>query len=209
MGPARNGRPATEEQWADAHAGASGYHASKVLQERVALRARVPVTTVLPTAPIGPGDHRPTPTGRMVLDVMSGRMRGTLAGGMNVVPVEDVASAHVLALRHGAPGERYIAGGVNMGLAELWRVIAAAAGSRAPRLRVPYAAALLAGGADEMRVRVSGSEPRVPLEGVRMGRLRMYASSDKAMHALGYRPTPIIPAIERAITWYRAHGYAA
>lgn len=208
VGPARDGRPATEEQWADAHERASAYHRSKVLQERVAFRARVPVTSVLPTAPIGPGDHRPTPTGQMLLDVMNGRMWGTLGGGMNAVAVEDVAAAHVLALQRGAAGERYIAGGVNMSLAELWRVIAVAAGRRAPRLRIPYAMALTAGGADELRARVTGAEPRVPLEGVRMGRLRMYVSSDKAKRELGYRATPIVPAIERAVAWYRANGYA-
>ncbi|MBV9100791.1 MAG: NAD-dependent epimerase/dehydratase family protein [Candidatus Dormibacteraeota bacterium] len=208
VGPARNGHPATEEQWADAHSGSSAYHRSKVLQERAALRARVSVTTVLPTAPVGPGDHRPTPTGRMVLDVMRGRMWGTLGGGMNVVSVEDAAAAHVLALERGEPGERYIAGGVNLSLAELWRVIAVAAGRRAPRLRIPYAIALAAGGVDEARARLTGAEPRVPLEGVRMGHVRMYVSSDKAQRELGYRPTPIVPAIERAVAWYRTHGYA-
>ena len=209
VGPARASVPATEEDWADAHQAASAYHESKVVQERAALAARIPVVTVLPTAPLGPGDHRPTPTGRMVLDVMSGRIWGILGGGMNVVDVDDVAWAHVAALERGRARQRYLAGGVNLSLAELWRLIAAAAGRAAPRVRIPYALAALAGAADELRCRATGGDPRVPLEGVRMGRLQMHVSSAKAGEELGYRASPILPAIERAVAWYRAHGYAA
>jgi dihydroflavonol-4-reductase len=209
VGPARDGRLATEEDWADHHHAASAYHASKVQQERVALAARIPVTTVLPTAPIGAGDHRPTPTGRMIVDLMRGRIPATLGGGMNVVAVGDVAEAHVLALERGRPGERYLAGGVNLTLAELWRVIARAAGRRAPTLRMPYAVALGAGYADQLRCRLVGGEPRVPLEGVRMGRLPMHVSSDKAVRELGYQASPLGPAIEQAVGWYRDNGYAA
>jgi dihydroflavonol-4-reductase len=209
VGPARGLRPARESDWASPHHAASAYHASKVLQERAALAARIPVVTVLPTAPIGRGDTRPTPTGRMVLDVMRGRMPAFLAGGMNVVDVADVGSAHVLALEHGKPRERYIAGGVNLSLAELFALIARAAGRRAPRLRMPYPVALAAAAVDEVRSRVLGAPPRVPLEGVRMGRLMMYSSSEKAAKELGYRPHPIAPAIDSAVRWYRDHGYAA
>lgn len=208
-GPAHAGRPADERDWASAHGAASTYHASKVAQERAALAARVPVVTVLPTAPLGAGDRRPTPTGRMVLDVMRGRVPAFLDGGMNVVAVEDVARAHVLALERGTVRERYIAGGVDMSLAELFRLIAAAAGRAAPRLRMPYALALAAAAADELRSRIARTEPAIPLEGVRMGRLPMYASSAKAERDLGYRATAVEPAIERAVRWYRDHGYAA
>ena len=209
VGPATASGPATEAEWADSHHAASAYHQSKVLQERAALAARIPVITVLPTAPMGSGDHRPTPTGRMVLDVMKGRIWGTLGGGMNVVDVDDVAWAHVAALEHGRPRQRYLAGGVNLSLAELWRLIAAAAGRAAPRVRIPYALAAAAGAVDELRCRATGAEPRVPLEGVRMGRLHMYVSNARAQDELGYRPSPVVPAIERAVAWYRAHGYAA
>lgn len=209
VGPAKGLRPAQESDWASPHHTASAYHASKVLQERAALAARIPVVTVLPTAPIGPGDARPTPTGRMVLDVMRGRMPAFLAGGMNAVDVDDVARVHVLALEHGKPRERYIAGGVNLTLAELFAVIARAAGRRAPRRRMPYPVAFAAAAVDELRSRLTGAAPRVPLEGVRMGRLMMYASSEKATSELGYQPHPIAPAIDGAVRWYRAHGYAA
>ena len=209
VGAARDGRPASEADWAEPHGPVRGYHDSKVAQERVALAARIPVITVLPTAPLGAGDGRPTPTGRMVLDVMRSRMPATLGGGMNVVAVTDVAAGHVLALERGRPRERYLLGGANLTLLELMRRIAVAAERRPPRRRMPYALALAAGYVDELRCRISGAEPRVPIEGVRMGREFMYASSEKAQRELGYAPSPIEPAIDDAVRWYRTHGYAA
>ena len=208
LAPAWDSRPVREDSWAEPHPGASTYHASKLMQERAALTARVPVVTVLPTAPIGAGDHRPTPTGRIVVDLLRGRMPATLGGGMNVVPVEDVAAAHVLALERGHPHERYIAGGVNVSLAELWRLIAHAAGRRARVVRLPYAIAAAAARVDEARARITGGSPAIPLEGVRMGRLEMYSSSDKAVRELGYRQSSVSAAVERSVRWYRDHAYA-
>jgi dihydroflavonol-4-reductase len=208
VGPARNGRPADESDWADPHHGTWGYHASKVEQERAALAGRTPVVTVLPTAPIGPRDRRPTPTGRMVLDLMRGRVPAYLGGGMNVVDVRDAARAHVLALERGRPQERYLAGGANLTLAELFGSIAAAAGRPAPRMRMPYPLALVAAAADEARVAVMGGDPAVPLEGVRMGRLRMFSTSAKAELELEYRPSPIDAAIHASVRWYADNGYA-
>ena len=207
--PASRSRPATESGWADASHQAGSYHASKLAAERAALRARIPVTTVLPTAPVGPGDRRPTPTGKIIVDLMSGRMPATLGGGMNIVAVEDVAAAHVLALQRGRPRERYIAGGVNLTLAELWRLIARASGRPQRAFRLPYAIAAAASRLDAVRVRATGGVPAIPLEGVRMGRLEMYSSSAKAAAELGYRPSSPADAIERAVRWYRDHGYAA
>jgi dihydroflavonol-4-reductase len=207
--PASGSRPATEGEWADAGHQAWSYHASKLAAERAALRAPIPVTTVLPTAPVGPGDRRPTPTGRIIVDLLRGRMPATLGGGMNIVAVEDVAAAHVLALERGRPSERYIAGGVNLTLAELWRLIARASGRPERTLRLPYAIAVAAARVDAVRVRVTGGAPTIPLEGVRMGRLEMYSSSAKAAGELGYRPSNPADAIERAVRWYRDHGYAA
>jgi dihydroflavonol-4-reductase len=208
VGPLRGGRLATESDWAEGHAGL-GYHASKVRQERAALRANLPVVTVLPTAPIGPGDARPTPTGQIVVDVMGGRIPAYLDGAMNLVAVEDVARAHVLALERGRPGERYLAGGTNLSLAEVLDLFARKAGTRPPRWRMPYPVALTAALLDEARCRLwPGAEPRIPLEGVRMGRERMMVRIDKAKDELGYRPTSVEDAAGRAVAWYRAHGYA-
>ena len=202
-------RPVTERDWAAAGHGCETYHESKLLSERVALSARIPAITVLPTAPVGPGDHRPTPTGKILIDLLRGRMPATLGGGMNVVAVEDVATAHMLALEHGRLRERYIAGGVNLSLAELWRLIARAAGRPARAFPLPYVIAAAAARVDAVRTRVTGGSPAIPLEGVHMGRLEMYASSVKAVDELGYRASSVGDAVERAVRWYREHGYAA
>ncbi|HEY6470962.1 MAG TPA: NAD-dependent epimerase/dehydratase family protein [Candidatus Dormibacteraeota bacterium] len=209
LAPASGSRPVTERSWAEPHPGAVTYHASKLLQERAALSATTPVITVLPTAPIGPGDHRPTPTGKIIVDLLRGRMPATLRGGMNVVAVEDVAAAHVLALERGMVRERYIAGGVNLSLAELWRLIARAAGKPARVVPLPYVIAAAAARADDVRVRLVGGTPAVPLEGVRMGRLDMFSTSAKAIDELGYRPSSVGAAVERSVRWYHEHGYAA
>jgi len=165
--------------------------------------------TVLPTTPIGPGDSRPTPTGRMVLDLMRGRIPAYVDGAMNLVAVEDAGRAHVLALERGRPGERYLIGGQNLSIAEVMELISRRAGRRPPAWRLPYWAALTAGWMDELRCRaLPGSEPRVPLEGVRMSRQRMLVRIDKARDELGYRPTSVEAAAGRAVAWYRAHGYA-
>lgn len=207
--PAADARPATERDWASGRHTTWSYHASKLAGERAALTAPIQVTSVLPTAPIGPGDRRPTPTGRIIVDLLRGRMPATLGGGMNIVPVEDVAAAHVLALERGRPGERYIAGGVNLTLAEFWRLIARAAGMPERTFRLPYAIAVVAARLDAVRVRVTGGVPAVPLEGVQMGRMHMYSSSEKAEQDLGYRPSSADDAIARAVRWYRDNGYAA
>lgn len=209
VGPARRGRPATEADSADETAAASTYHASKLAQEREALAARVPCVLVLPTAPLGPGDWRPTPTGRMVLDVVRGKMRATLGGGINVVDVRDVARAHVAALERGRPGERYLIGACNLSLTELFTLIGRAAGRPAPRLRLPYAVALAAGLVDEALSRRRGSVPAIPLEGVRMARHEMHVDTGKAERELQFRPGPVERAVADAVAWYRRHGYAA
>ncbi len=207
VGPAR-GRPATEEDWADGEP-SSGYHASKLAQERAALAAQLPVVTLLPTAPVGPGDWKPTPTGRLVLDFMRGRMPVRPPdGGLNLVPVEDVARAHVVALERGRPGQRYLLGAQNLTLDRLWELLAPLAGRPLPRWRIPYPAALGLAWADELRCRLTGGVPAVPLEGVRMSRHLMYASSGKAERELGWRPGPVTAALERAVAWYRDRGLA-
>ena len=213
VGPAHGQRPATEDDW-DVENGSSAYHLSKLQQTRTALAAQVPVVLVLPTAPVGPGDWKPTPTGKMVVDFMRGRIFATLGGGLNVVAVEDVASAHVLALQHGRPRERYLVGGENMSLSQLWERLAQICGRAVPTMRIPYPVALTFGWADELRHQllrrgVDGmAAPLIPLEGVRMARHYMYASSDKAQSELGYSATSVTVALERAVRWYRDNGYA-
>src|SRR5438132_4612549 len=152
VGPSYGERPATEDDWA-VEAGSSAYHRSKLQQERVALAAQVPVVLVLPTAPIGPGDWKPTPTGKMVVDFMRGRIFATLVGGLNVVAVEDVARAQVLALQYGRPRERYLVGSENINLSQLWERLAQICGRTAPTVRIPFRLALTLGWSDELRCR--------------------------------------------------------
>jgi dihydroflavonol-4-reductase len=210
VGPAAAGRPATERDW-EVSAGVSAYHRSKVEQERAAVAAQLPVVRVLSTAPVGPGDWRPTPTGRLVVDFLRGRMVvRPPAGGLNLVPVEDAARGHVLALERGRPGERYLLGGQNLTLDQVWDLLGPICGRQVPRVRIPYAAAVALAWTDELRCRAwSGAQPVVPLEGVRMSRHEMHVDGARAAAELGYEAGPIQPALERAVGWYRAHGYAA
>lgn len=189
----------------------SGYHRSKLDQERVAFAARVPVVALLPTAPVGPGDHKPTPTGRLVLDFARGKIvaKAPGRGGMNLVAVEDVARAHAAALERGSIGGRYVLGGENLSMDEIWGLLADLTGRPMPSWRAPYALALAASYVDEARCRVTGATPAVPLEGVRLSRERMYADSSKAQCDLGYSATSVRAALERAVRWYREAGRLA
>jgi dihydroflavonol-4-reductase len=156
---------------------------------REAARAELDAVIVNPTAPVGEGDRRPTPTGRMVARVATGKIRGYLATtGLNVVDVRDVARGHALALEHGARGERYLLGGVNLPLADIFAAIADLAGRPRPRIRVPYSMAVAAARAG-----------LVNPDEVRLARLPMYFSSWKAQNTLGYRPGPVMPALARAV----------
>ncbi len=186
------------------------YKRSKFMAEQEAIRAAaagVPVVIVNPTAPIGPGDWKPTPTGRIILDFLNGKMPAYVDTGLNVVAVEDVAAGHLLAAEKGRIGERYILGARNMTLKQILDTLAAIVGRPAPRVRLPHAVALAAGYADEFFARLRGREPQIPVEGVKMSRHRMFVESDKAERELGYKPTSVEAALERAVRWYEAHGY--
>lgn len=208
LGPARAGWPASEANHAVDHH-ASAYHRSKIEQERVALAARLPVVVLNPSAPVGPGDRKPTPTGRMVLEFARGRMIAKPPrGGLNLVPVEAVARAHVSALTSGRAGERYALGGEDLLFDELWEMLAAVSGRRVPRLRAPYLLALAVAYADEARCRLApGAQPFAPLEGVRMSRERMFVDSSKARRELAFAPGPVRAALERSVAWFREQQY--
>jgi dihydroflavonol-4-reductase len=185
-GPVR-GRPATEADTMPPWEAGIPYKRTKLEAERIALAAGAVV--VNPTAPLGEGDRRPTPTGRVVAGVARRRVRGYLVGtGLNVVDVRDVALGHALALEHGVPGRRYLLGGENVPLEELFARIAGAAGVPAPHLRVPYAA-----------VRALAAARLLNRHEVRLARLPMYFDSTRAERELGYRAGPIGPAVRRAV----------
>ena len=181
------GRLATEDDEPPVWELSVPYKRTKIAAERLALAAGAVV--VNPTAPIGDGDRKPTPTGRMVVNVAHGRMPGFVrTTGLNLVDVRDVARAHALALERGEPGERYILGGVNLPLEEIFAAIADLAGRRRPRLRVPYAVAQAAAKAGFLNA-----------DEVKLARLPMYFSSDKARVRLDYTPGPVEPALARAV----------
>jgi len=186
------------------------YKRSKFLAELEAIKAAsagVPVVIVNPTAPVGPGDWKPTPTGRIIVDFLNGKMPAYVDTGLNVVPVEDVAAGHLLAAEKGRIGERYILGARNMTLKQILDALAQIAGRPAPRVKMPHAVALAAGYADQWISRLTGREPQIPVEGVKMSRHRMFVESDKAERELGYRPSSVEAALERAVRWYEEHGY--
>lgn len=187
------------------------YKASKFLAERVAdeMAARgAPVVTVNPSAPIGPWDVKPTPTGQMIVDFLRGKMVASLDTGLNVVHVRDVARGHILAADRGRIGERYILGNRNMGLLEIFHALARLTGVRAPRFRVPYALAWSAAVAMEGVAALTRRPPQVPLTAVRMAKKRMFFSAEKAVRELGLPQTPPDEALADAVRWFVEHGYA-
>jgi dihydroflavonol-4-reductase len=186
------------------------YKRSKFLAEQEALRAAaegLPVVVVNPTTPVGPGDWKPTPTGRVILNFLNGGMPAYLDTGLNVVAVEDAAAGHLLAADRGRIGERYLLGGRNMTLKEILDVLARIAGRPAPRFRMPHAVALAAGYADAAVSRLLGREPQIPLEGVRIARHKMFVDCSKAGRELGFQAGSVEAALERAVRWYTEHGY--
>jgi dihydroflavonol-4-reductase len=186
------------------------YKKSKWLAEQEVLRAAsegFPVVIVNPTTPVGPGDAKPTPTGRTVLDFLQGRMPAYVDTGLNWVPVEDAAAGHLLAAERGNVGERYILGGENLTLKQVLDMLASFSGQAAPRVRLPHAVALAAGYADAAVSRLLGREPRIPLEGVRMARHSMFVNDMRARRELGFAPGPVAAALERAVRWYQANGF--
>jgi dihydroflavonol-4-reductase len=211
LGLRADGRPA-DETTPSALAGMIGhYKRSKYLAEEAVreliARHGLPAVIVNPSAPVGPRDSRPTPTGRMVLEAARGRMPAYVDTGLNLVHVDDVAAGHLLAHERGRIGERYILGGHDMTLGEILALIARLVGRRPPSIRLPAAALLPVAVIAEAAARLlRRGEPLVTTDGVRMARKRMFYSSTKAERELGYRARPAEAALSDAITWYRAQG---
>src|SRR6201997_5002538 len=184
----------------------SKFEAEEVARELAGERG-VPVVIVNPSTPVGPGDIKPTPTGRLILEAARGRMPAFVDTGLNIVHVDDVATGHLAAAEKGRIGERYILGGGNMSLAEILEAVSRAVGRRPPRLRVPHTMLFPIAFGAEFAARITGREPFVTLDGVRMSRKKMYFSSSKAARELGYKPRPAREAITAAVEWFNANGY--
>jgi dihydroflavonol-4-reductase len=205
IGLRKDARPSDESDVASLAAMVGHYKRSKFLAEAwvsQAARDGAPVVIVNPSTPIGPGDVKPTPTGRLVLDAATGHMPAYVDTGLNIVHVDDVAAGHLLAYQHGRIGERYILGGTDLSLQRILSMIAQASGRRAPRLRLPLTLILPVAYAAEALARLSGRETRITVDGVRMARHRMYFSSAKAVRELGYRWRPAQQAIDDAVRWF-------
>ena len=178
-------------------------------QEALALAAAgMPLVVVNPTAPVGPWDVKPTPTGKMVLDFLRRKIPAYLKTGMNLVDVADVVDGHILALEKGKSGERYILGNRNVSLKEIFDILSAQTGLPAPRIRAPYWLVVGAGYADRF---VEGTllrrEPAIPVEGVLASKTPAYVSCEKAVKELGLPQRPIEDALKQAADWFTEHGY--
>jgi dihydroflavonol-4-reductase len=192
-------------------AAVGAYKRSKVVAERLVEKMiahdALPAVIVNPSTPIGPRDIRPTPTGRIIVAAASGRMPAFVDTGLNLVHVDDVASGHVAALMRGRAGERYILGGENVLLVHMLRAIALIVGRRPPWLRLPRGPLYpLAVGA-ELIAAITGREPLLTLDGLRMSRQRMFFSSAKAERELGFRARPYVEGLREAIDWFHRAGY--
>ncbi len=206
----RSGELGTEDSPAGMDEMQGPYKRSKFLAEKIALefaRDGFPVIVVNPTAPVGDHDFRPTPTGKIVVDFLRGAMPAYLDTGLNVVYVGDVATGHLLACERGRTGERYILGGENLTLHEIFGKLEALTGKPAPKVRIPYAVAYAAGMASTGWAAVTGKAPRAPLDGVRMARKKMWVRHDKAARELGYSARPAVEALRCAAEWFQANGY--
>ncbi len=188
------------------------YKKSKYLAEQAVLdlvrTEAMPVVIVNPSTPVGPRDIKPTPTGKMILDAATGRMPAYVETGLNIVHVDDVAEGHALALERGDIGERYILGGEDFSLGDLFALVAQIAGRRPPRVKLPLAPLYPVALACEALARGFGVEPVVTRETLAMARKKMFFSSAKARAALGYAPRPAVQAIEDAVAWFRLRDAA-
>lgn len=208
---AGDGTPSDETMPLNAEEAIGAYKKSKVLAERLVERIiadeNLPAIIVNPSTPIGPRDVRPTPTGRIVVEAAVGRMPAYVETGLNLVHVDDVADGHVAALKKGRIGERYILGGQDMTLGQMLAEIAQLAGRRAPTIKLPRALIYPIAYGAELAARITGREPFATVDGLRMAKYKMFFSSAKAEHELGYRARPAREALAEAFDWFRRAGY--
>jgi len=201
----------TEETPVSLEQMAGHYKRSKYLAEQEVLKlakAGLPVVIVNPSAPVGAGDVKPTPTGQVIVDFMKGRMPAYIETGMNIVDVDDVAAGHLLAMQKGRIGERYILGNKNLMLREVFEILSRLTGVKAPTIKLPRLAILPLAYLNQWIADLTGQPPRIPLEGVKMAKYTMHYDCSKAIRELGIPHTPPEVALEKAVRWFRDHGYA-
>jgi dihydroflavonol-4-reductase len=211
MGFTANGHPADEDSPVSLSDMIGHYKRSKFMAEQLALeagRSGLHVVTVNPTTPVGEHDIKPTPTGRIVVDFLKRKFPAYVETGLNLVDATVCARGHIAALEKGKSGERYILGGENLTLKQILDKLGKITGLPSPRIKLPYAFAFAAGVVDEA---ITGGllhrEPRATVDTVRMGKKKMFASSDKAERELGWKIVPVEPALRRAVDWFRENKY--
>ena len=205
------GAPADEASRHTEGSAIGAYKRSKVVAERLVERMvadeGLPAVIVCPSTPIGPRDIKPTPTGRVIVEAANGRMPAYVDTGLNLVHVDDVAEGHLRALAHGRVGEAYILGGADISLREMLAAIAPLAGRKPPRIRLPRGPLYPLAFAAEAVARITGKEPFLTVDALRMARHHMFFSSAKATRELGYRARPYIEGLKDALGWFRQAGY--
>ncbi len=205
-----DGGPGTENTPVSLSQLAGHYKRSKYLAEQEVLRLAkegLPVVIVNPTAPVGEGDVKPTPTGQVIVDFMEGRMPVYIETGMNIIDVDDVAAGHLLAMQKGRIGERYILGTKNLMLREVFEILSKLTGIKAPTIKLPRLAILPLAYFNHWLANLTGNPPRIPLEGVKMAKYKMHYDCSKAIRELGIPQTAPEVALEKAVRWFKSHGY--
>jgi len=186
------------------------YKRSKWQAERLVLDAAkqgFPAIVAMPTTPVGPWDWKPTPTGKIILDFLNGKMPGYVETGLNFVGVEECAAGHLLVADKGKVGERYLLGGENLTLKQVLDLLAKMTGLPAPKLKIPHGLALGVAYANTAFSRLLGREPQIPIEGVKIAKHMMFVNTARAQKELGFQPGSVAAAFERAVRWYAENGY--
>jgi dihydroflavonol-4-reductase len=186
------------------------YKRSKWMAEqevRQAAKAGFPAIIAMPTTPVGPWDWKPTPTGKIILDFLNGKMPGYVETGLNFVGVEECAAGHLLVSQRGKIGERYLLGGENLTLKELLDALSRLTGLSAPTMKIPHGVALGVAYVESAFSRLVGKEPQIPVEGVKIAQHKMFVDCSRAKKELGFQSGPVSKALERAVRWYQANGY--
>jgi dihydroflavonol-4-reductase len=186
------------------------YKRSKWMAEQEVVKAAkegLPAIVAMPTTPVGPWDWKPTPTGKIILDFLNGKMPGYVETGLNFVGVEECAAGHLLVSEKGKIGERYLLGAENLTLKQLLDTLAKITGLAAPSMKIPHGVALGVAYVESAFSRLIGKEPQIPVEGVKIAQHMMFVDCSRAKKELGFAPGPVAAALERAVRWYKANGY--
>jgi dihydroflavonol-4-reductase len=211
LGNPGNGTPGSESTPVTLGDMVGDYKKSKFLAEREAesfIRRGLPLVIVNPSTPVGEGDVKPTPTGKVIVDLLRRKMPAYLDTGLNLIDVADCARGHIQAAARGRIGEKYILGNENLTLRQIFTMLSEITGLTAPRVRLPYTPILFAAYFNEVLSRITGREPLIPLAGVQMAKKFMFFDSAKAVRELGLRQRPAREALTKAVAWFRENDYA-